>query len=51
MSLADLVDAEMGPVFLKPVDLDLFVAAVRERPAILLSTSPNARFLSSRDFP
>lgn len=29
--LAGLIDAEMGPVFLKPFALDLLVAAVRER--------------------
>jgi hypothetical protein len=26
-----LIDAEMGPIFLKPVDLDLLLATVHER--------------------
>ena len=29
--LAGLIDAEMGPVFLKPIDLDLLISTVRER--------------------
>jgi hypothetical protein len=29
--LSLLIDAEMGPVFLKPVDLGMLIATVRER--------------------